>query len=72
MDRNNNYTSVLSDTVKVNVLDVDREWKWNDSYGYSEEFLKTNTVYYVDYALPEGEDNLIKNFCVVLSSEDGI
>ena len=72
VDRNNNYTSVLSDTVKVNVLDVDREWKWNDSYGYSEEFLKTNTVYYVDYALPEGEDNLIKNFCVVLSSEDGI
>ena len=60
VDRNNNYTSVLSDTVKVNVHDTIRDSN------------NVEVLYYVDYVLPEGESNLIKNFCVVLSSEDGI
>lgn len=60
VDRENNYTSIISETVKVNILDTIRDSN------------NVEDLYYVDYVLPEGESNLIKNFCVVLSSEDGI
>lgn len=62
VDRENNYTSIISETVKVDILDTIRD----------SNNVEDKDFYYVDYVLPEGESNLIKNFCVVLSSEDGI
>lgn len=68
VDRNNNYTSILGENVKVGILDAIEYY----DFVFDDYYLSTDTVYYVDYVLPEGESNLIKNFCVVLSSEDGI
>lgn len=62
VDRNNYYTSILGE---INILDAE----WGDIFASN---LTTDIVYYVDYKLPEGEANLIKNFSVVLFSEDGI